>query len=221
MVKSSLSRMCLWGVLASFMALSAGCTSVYYKTMEAFGKHKRDILVDRVKSARDAQTDAKQQFQTALERFSAVVTVSSGELQRKYGQLKTEVDKSEARAQEVSSRIADVESVAQALFEEWQTELEQYTNKDLRHRSELELKQTQGRYDQLMGAMKQAERKTGPVLAAFRDHVLFLKHNLNGQAVASLKRELVPIESNVASLLKDMDASVTQANKFVGSLVEE
>jgi len=221
MAKSSLSKMGGWGTLAAVTVLAAGCSGVYYKTMETFGKHKRDILVDRVKSARDAQTDAKQQFQTVLERFTAVVKVPSSELQRKYSQLKNEMDRSEARAHEVSNRIADVESVAKALFQEWQSELEQYTNKDLRRRSEQQLKRTRGRYDQLLGAMKQAERKTTPVLAAFRDHVLFLKHNLNAQAVASLQGELVSIESNVASLLKDMDAAIAQANKFISSLVEE
>lgn len=36
-----------------------GCSSAYYKTMENFGVEKRDILVDRVEEARDAQDDAR------------------------------------------------------------------------------------------------------------------------------------------------------------------
>jgi predicted nucleic acid-binding Zn-ribbon protein len=189
--------------------------------METFGKHKRDILVDRVENARDAQEETKEQFQSALEKFTSVVKVPTGELQDKYNQLKAELDKSEARAEEVSTRIADVEKVAKALFNEWQTELDQYTNKDLRRTSEQKLKQTQGRYNQLIGAMKQAERKITPVLAAFRDQVLFLKHNLNAQAIASLQGELVSIESNVALLVKDMDASIAEANAFISSMTAE
>jgi hypothetical protein len=189
--------------------------------METFGKHKRDILVDRVGNAREAQEDAKEQFQTALEKFSSVVKVPTGELQNKYNQLKTELDKSEAKAKAVSTRIADVESVAKALFDEWESELEQYNNKDLRRTSEQKLKQTQGRYDQLISAMKKAERKIAPVLSAFRDQVLFLKHNLNAQAVASLQGELVYIESNVSSLIKEMDASIAEANAFINSMTKE
>ena len=45
---------------------TTSCRSAYYKTMEAFGRHKRDLLVDRVEEARDAQEDAKEQFQSAL-----------------------------------------------------------------------------------------------------------------------------------------------------------
>jgi hypothetical protein len=69
--------------------------------------------------------------------------------------------------------------------------------------------------------MKQAERKIDPVLSAFRDQVLFLKHNLNAQAVASLQGELVSIESNVASLIKEMDASIAEANSFINSMAAE
>jgi len=189
--------------------------------METFGKHKRDILVSRVEKARDAQEDTKQQFQSALEKFSSVVKVPASELQNKYNQLKAELDKSEAQAREVSTRIADVEEVSKALFKEWQTELDQYTNKELRRASEQKFKQTQARCDQLIGAMKQAERKINPVLSAFRDQVLFLKHNLNAQAVASLQGELVSIESNVASLIKEMDASIAEANAFIKTMASE
>lgn len=212
---------CICTGLTGFIVSSTGCQSAYYKTMEAFGKQKRDILVSRVEKARDAQQETKKQFQTALEKFSSVVKVPGSELQNKYNQLKTELDKSEASAKEVSTRIADVESVTKALFKEWKSELDQYTNKELRHSSEQKLKQTQERCDQLIGAMKQAEHKMDPVLSAFRDQVLFLKHNLNAQAVASLQGELVTIESNVASLIKDMDASIAEANSFISTMASE
>jgi hypothetical protein len=54
-----------------------------------------------------------------------------------------------------------------------------------------------------------------PVLAAFKDHVLFLKHNLNAQAIASLKGELDTIEDSVAALVFDMEKSIKEANEFI------
>jgi DUF1680 family protein len=107
----------LWSLL--------GCESTYYKTMETVGYHKRDIMVDRVQEARDAQ---------------------------------------------------------------------------------------------LIGAMKRAERKIDPVLAAFRDQVLYLKHNLNAQAIASLQSELASIETDVAKLIKEMEASIKEADGFISSM---
>ncbi len=221
MVKLFSYRMCLVVVVTGLVVFPTGCKSMYYKTMETFGKHKRDILVDRVQEARDAQQGAKEQFKTALEKFSSVVKVPSGELQAKYDQLKSELGKSEDRAKEVTDRIASVKEVAEALFKEWQSELDQYANKELRRSSEQKLKETRSRYNQLIGAMAQAEKRIAPVLAAFRDQVLFLKHNLNAQAVASLQGELVSIESNVASLIREMDASIAEANTFINSMAKQ
>jgi septal ring factor EnvC (AmiA/AmiB activator) len=209
--------------LLLFLSLIAitSCKSTYYKTMEAFGYHKRDILVSRVHEARDTQEVAKEQFQSALEKFTAVVELRGGKLKEKYDQLKTELDKSESKAKAVHNRIADVESVAQALFKEWESELEQYTRDDLRRSSKEKLEQTRQRYSKLIGAMKRAETKIAPVLSAFRDQVLFLKHNLNAQAIASLHDELVSVEADITSLIKEMEASIAEADSFISAMGEE
>jgi hypothetical protein len=54
-----------------------------------------------------------------------------------------------------------------------------------------------------------------PVLAAFKDQVLFLKHNLNAQAIASLGSTATQIEGDVARLIKEMEASIGEADDFI------
>ncbi len=204
------------------LTLSFGaCQSVYYGTMEKLGYQKRDILVGRVEDARDAQEEAKTQFRSALEKFSAVVNFQGGELEDLYNKLDAEYQRCESKAWTVHKRITDVEDVSKALFEEWEAELKQYTNQDLRRASERKLNDTRRRYQQLIQAMKRAEKKIDPVLAAFRDQVLFLKHNLNAQAVASLQKELSTIEINVGSLIRDMEASVAEADRFIRTMIKE
>ena len=46
-------------LLAMIGACCTSCQSLYYSTMETFGKHKRDLLVSRVQDARDEQEGAK------------------------------------------------------------------------------------------------------------------------------------------------------------------
>ena len=70
-------------------------------------------------------------------------------------------------------------------------------------------------------AMKRAESKMGPVLLAFRDQVLFLKHNLNAQVIASLHDELASVETDIASLIKIMEASITEADAFIKTMTNE
>jgi len=219
MVGKNIFQLGMVGIIFTIL-LQCGCDTVYYNTMEAFGKHKRDILVERVAGARDSQAEAKEQFQSALEEFSSVLSFEGGELEEKYNKLNTEYEKSKARADAVTNRIRDVKNVANALFREWAGELDEYSSERLRRVSEQKLEQTRNRYEQLIGAMERAESKIGPVLVAFRDQVLFLKHNLNAQAIASLQAELATMESDIASLIKEMERSIEEADAFVRAMTE-
>lgn len=57
-----------------------------------------------------------------------------------------------------------------------------------------------------------------PVLTSMRDHVLYLKHNLNAQAIASLQGELASIESDVADLVRDMETSINEVQRFIDEM---
>ena len=221
MTKSVLRTALRLATLFTILLFLLGCETTYYKTMEKFGYHKRDLMVERVEEARDAQEEAKEQFESALEKFSSVLKFEGGELEKKYKTLKAEYEKSESRAEAVGDRIEAVEDVAEDLFEEWQDELSQYTNHSLRRSSERKLKQTRQQYSQLIRAMKRVEKKIDPVLSAFRDQVLYLKHNLNARAIASLRSELVSVEADVASLIKEMEVSIAEANTFIKAIEKE
>ena len=155
-------------MMATGVVFSSGCTQVYYDTMEQLGYHKRDLLVSDVEKARDAQQEAKEQFKSALEQLTTVLNFKGGKLQDKYNTLNAEYETSEARAQAVRDRIASVESVSEALFEEWEAELRQYSSANLRKSSQAKLTQTRKQYAHLIKAMKQAESKMDPVIAKFK-----------------------------------------------------
>jgi hypothetical protein len=195
-----------------------GCSSAYFGALEKLGYHKRDILVSRVEKARDSQQDAKEQFKTALERFEEVVAFEGGELESRYKKLDSELQRSEKSAKAVRDRIASVEKVGEALFDEWETELKSYSSDSLRRSSEQKLRATKARYEKLVFSMNEAESKLEPVLMPFRDQVLFLKHNLNAKAIASLQEESYKIEANVRELVLEMEQSIAEADAFIRTL---
>jgi len=201
-----------------FAVIGLSCQTAYYETMEQFGYHKRDLLVRDVEKARDAQQEAKEQFKSALDRFTKTLDIQGGELQEKYEALNKEYERSEDKANSVRKRVASVEDVSEALFTEWNAELKEYSSSTLRKKSQEQLTQTRAQYAQLIKAMKRAEAKMDPVLAKFKDQVLFLKHNLNAQAIASLKGELVSVEGNINSLIKDLNASIQEADSFIAAM---
>jgi ElaB/YqjD/DUF883 family membrane-anchored ribosome-binding protein len=197
------------------------CQSAYYSAMEKVGYAKRDILTSRVKSARDSQEDAKQEITDALTEFGKVVSYQGGNLETQYNNLSDQLDDSEAAAAAVKKRVADVESVGTALFKEWKGELSKYSSAELRSKSEQQLRQTRARYDEMIGAMKRAEARLDPALQPMRDQVLFLKHNLNARAVAGLKGEVAKVDAQVNQLVKDLNAAISEANRFIANLESE
>jgi ElaB/YqjD/DUF883 family membrane-anchored ribosome-binding protein len=151
-VMSTNSLRTIIGILLASVLLT-GCQAAYYDTMEKFGVHKRDIMVDRVEEARDAQTEAKEQFQSALEQFTVTLGYKGGDLEEKYKTLNKAYEKSKSKAEAVHNRIAKVEDVSEALFEEWEAELSQYSSDRLRKDSQAKLTRTKKHYQQQITAM--------------------------------------------------------------------
>ena len=200
------------------LTLFSGCETAYINTMEQFGVHKRDILADRIVDVQDAQAEGQQEFRSALEQFRSVIDVEGGELEKQYNKLQSAYDDSEAAAEKISERIDKVESVAEALFDEWDDELDQYTNQRLRADSERKLRETQRGYEQVMRAMRASEKSLTPVLNALRDNTLYLKHNLNASAIGALRGEYQNVNSNVEQLLKSMEKSIAESDAFIKTL---
>ena len=206
------------GLVGLGLAWMGGCASASMAIKEQFGYAKREQLVDGVQKARDAQEDAKEQFASALEEFIAVTRVDGGELEATYKRLQRELERSEDRAETVRDRIDSVERVGGALFREWEQELSEYSSESLRASSREQLEATRRRYDELLAAMHRAESKMEPVLVAFNDQVLYLKHNLNARAIASLESTVGELEQEIGVLIRDMEASIAEANAFIDSM---
>ena len=200
------------------MLVLTGCQSAYYAAWEKVGVEKRDILVDRVENAKESQEDAQEEFSSALEAFSAVVAFEGGELEDVYNKLNSEYENSLSDANDVTDRIDKVESVAEALFDEWEDELEKYQNASLKRESTEKLRDTERRYSALIKTMRKAESRMAPVLSAFQDNVLYLKHNLNASAIGALQGELSTIQNDVDQLIEQMNSAIAESDAFIAAM---
>lgn len=207
--------------LVTILALS-GCKSTvqdaYFNMWEKVGVEKRDILVDRVEDAQESQKEAQEQFSSALEEFSALINFKGGELEDVYNELNDQFIASQTSAASVSDRINKVESVADSLFREWESELNEISNANLRRDSQRKLTETQRSYNSLLRSMRNVEDSMTPVLQALKDNVLYLKHNLNANAIGSLQGEFNEIKSDVSVLIKEMNAAIKESDEFIASI---
>jgi chromosome segregation ATPase len=205
-------------LLLTGLVLLTGCTSVYYKTMEKLGKEKRDILVQRVKDTKKDQEQTKQQLQTTMEKFQQLTGFQGGDLEKNYKKLNDEYQRAEDQGNKLRDRIKSIDQVSNDLFSEWQKEINEMRNSQLKTRSSALLKDAKDRQGMYMKAMHKTEDQMTPVLAAFRDQVLFLKHNLNARAIGSLKGTSAKINADVVTLTKSIDSSMAEADRLIASL---
>lgn len=212
------ARALVAGMLVVVAVPIAGCDSLYYKAMKKVGFEKRDILVKRVKEARESQSKAQEEFKTALERLKDIVDIEGGNLEKTYDRLNGELERSENRARDVHDRINAVRDVSKDLFKEWQTELGKYSDRTLRAESERELRETRRRTEALVASMERVEKKIDPVLKPLRDRVLFLKHNLNARALGALSKELTAMSRDVDALIIDMQQAIGEADAYLKTM---
>jgi len=196
----------------------SGCQSAYYNAMEKVGIHKRDILVDRVESARDAQDEAQQEFKSALEELSSVINFDGGDIQSVYETLNDQYLSSKGAAEQVTAKIDKIEDVAQALFEEWEDEITQYKSAKFKQSSQSQLRQTKLSYAKLVRSMRRSEQKMAPVLTSLNDNVLFLKHNLNASAINAIGMEFKSLQQEIKVLVSEVNKSIAESNKFIDEL---
>lgn len=212
MRKELLAVVCA-GVLAS------GCTTVYQMTMEkVFGIEKRQFLKSSVESVSKDQKKAQAEFKDAMTRLKELYAFSGGNLEGMYNKLKSAYEDSKNQALVVSNRINAMDDIANSMFGEWEREIAQFTNQTFAANSRQQFTETRARYAKLLEAVRKSESAMDPVLRQLNDHVLYLKHNLNSMAIGSLKTEAASIQSQIDSVIQSMNASISEAERFIKEL---
>jgi len=209
-----------WFLAAVVCAVLFGCSNVYYAAWEKVGKHKRDLLRDNIEAVQEEQIEASEQFKDALTRLKELTGFKGGDLEDIYNKLKDDYEECEKKAEALKKRIRKIDSIASDLFDEWENEIESMSSPQLKRKSREKLYITKRRYAKLYKAMKRTEKRLPPVLTQLRDNVLYLKHNLNAQAITGLQAEVSSIELDVQRLVEDMQASIKEAEEFIKTMPE-
>jgi hypothetical protein len=195
--------------------------TAYYHARESIGDHKRSIVVYQVEQACVSLQETRDEFEDALGRFKALVNVNEQTLEHKYHLLNRKYQFCRSKSEAVSDKISLIEEVSDALFLEWENELNEYSNRALRHSSKQQLKTARQNYTRLIKAMRKAESKIQPVLLAFKDQVLYLKHNLNARAIMALQHEFIEMGIDISALINAMEHTIAEASQFIAVLNEQ
>ncbi len=209
-----------WAAVVAVAVLAWLASGTVATDIDRFWKPPRDLLVDRVEAARDSQQEAAETFRDALTEFKSIVGEPDRELEARYEKLRDAYERSETAAGEISGRVDRVVRASNRLLDEWRDELGDYNDPALKRLAEQQFDRTRDHATQLIASMRESERRMQPVLDAFRDQVLYLKHNLNLSAIASLDNEAAVIETDVDALIAEMNRSIAEADAFIQAMLD-
>jgi hypothetical protein len=71
-----------------------------------------------------------------------------------------------------------------------------------------------------MRQMRATEAKIRPILQAFSDQVVFLKHNLNARAISSLKKTSADLDLQANDLIREIGLSSREADDYIKALAQ-
>ena len=209
-------------LLISLGLMTMGCQSMYNTAMEKFfGVEKRQLLKGAVESVNKEQKAAQEQFKDAMTQLKELYAFQGGNLEVVYNKFKASYDDSQSQADVVRKRFDNMENVAKSMFNEWADEINQYTNATFAENSRRQLGETKVRYAELSQAVRESEKSMDPVLNQLRDHVLYLKHNLNAAALGTLQGEGKDIQTQIETLIQRMNNSIAEADSFIRALLKE
>lgn len=228
-MRPELNRIVFLLCFGLFVLSLGGCQSaiekakrnVGYSAYEMVGIEKRDLLKSRVKKARSEQKEASEDFGTALDRLKAITKFDGGSLEKRYRSLQSSYDRANDQSAAVRAAIDRVEVTAADLFEEWDKEIREIETPSLRDASRRKLDETRAKSSALVASLRRSEKTMTPILSKLKDQTLFLKHNLNAQAIGSLKTEAVRIQNDIEKLLKEMNVSIEHADRLIRDLESE
>lgn len=191
---------------------------VKYNAYEMVGLEKRDLFKSEVKNVQEEQEETGEAFKDALTKLKEMYDFEGGDLEKQHSKLKSSYESAKAEAGDLRKRIKNVNEVAGDLFAEWEDEIDEISTESLRKKSEKQLDKTKDRFKDLQKQMAVAEKKMNPVLTKLKDQVLFLKHNLNAKAIAGLKSESGQIQTEIKSLIKEVEEASKEAESFIETL---
>jgi hypothetical protein len=153
-----------------------------------------------------------------MEKFQELTGFQGGSLEKNYKELNGQYEKAADSAQKLHDRIDSIDQVSSDMFKEWQKEIDGMDNRKLKQQSADMLRQSRLQEATYLKSMRLTEARMTPVLKAFQDQVVFLKHNLNARAIGSLKGTSARISTDVDVLMTQIDGSMAQADALIHSL---
>lgn len=182
------------------------------------GVKRVEELVKRAGSTVQAIGEAKLQFLKTIDVYNSIFAEDAKDRKKLYKKLQSEMAATQEKRAEVGRRSDQMKLEAGIVFKSWADSTAAIESPDLRKRSEERLEKTKDRLAEIQSAGQSAVDVYEPVMKALQDQVTYLGHDLNAEAVASLKPDAEKVNAQAKELTERLDEAMAVANQNINAL---
>ena len=211
MKTNALSQFLLPATLAAVAALFAGCgtTSGYKqadKTGAGIAEYRAEVV--RVKLAVD----------DALSSLDQIQLTASTNPRKAYERFTTSVKNLDKVAAKAQARGAEMKAQGQAYFAQWEQQLSQVKNQEIRKLAEERRAKLLEAFDGIKAIAEPLKSQFDPWLSDLKDLQNYLGNDLTIAGVDAAKKLFVKARSDGAEVEKSIDALMTELNSIAATL---
>jgi hypothetical protein len=209
-----------WSGRLSVLAAFALAFTVNARAQDE-GVKQVEALVKKSGSTVQAISEAKLQVMKTMDVYNSIIADNAKDRKGLYKKLQGEMETTEKRRAEVALRADEAKAEAALVFKSWADSAAAISNPDLKKRSDERLAKTKERFAEIDAAGQKAKEAYAPVMKALQDQVTFLGHDLNAEAVSSLKPDAAKLNTQAQELGQRIDETIAIANKSIAALRPE
>lgn len=178
-------------------------------------------LVDAVEKVSTEIDASKGSMLAAIQKLQAVTAPDfKGDAVTAYKDLEQTIDDSDDQANEFRKSVEKMQAAAEPVFEQWTKDLEAYSNPEMRARSQQRLASARERYDAVVAAVEPVLVEYETINQTLHDHALFLSHDMNPAAVATIQGDVRSVAKEASALDGSFNTAKAAARSYVDSAAQ-
>jgi len=200
------------GLFSAMALVLSGCMG----TQHAVGIQQVDGLVARIEKVHLDAELGREKIQDAVGALRVIVRQEfTSDVSDAYADFVKAVERSESQVNRLRSNVEPMQTSAGQVYDAWTQDLESFTSKTLRERSEARRDLTAERYQVVVATITPAIDGLDAYNRMLRDHALFLSYDLNSSSVGELEPELEIMRDHAEVLDGRIDALLQAAGDYV------
>jgi hypothetical protein len=206
------------GVLTLITMVGAAALITGCATGGSSGYKQADKTGAGIAAYRDEIVNGKKAIDATMKSLGDIAATANTDPRKAYEQYKKDVANLESTAAKIRSRAQAMQASGQAYFAQWQQELSQVSNPDVRELAEKRKAKLQEAFDTIAETAKPLKEQFDPWMTDLKDLQLYLSNDLTVAGVNSAKSMFKKTAKKGVTVQESMDAVLAELNTIAATI---